>query len=260
MMQATDLSGRHFIITGAAGGIGSALARELAGVGARLSLVDLQAGPLELLVAELEQMPGYDSAIALAADVSKAADVESYVSRATGKHGPVDGFFNNAAIEGPSYSIVDYPVEDFERVLDVNVKGVWLGMKYVIPVMNERGGSIIITSSFAGVRGSPNLSGYITSKHAVIGIMRTACLELAPSNIRVNTLHPGMVDTEMAQRIAQNSGLGEEGFAEAVSGSVPLGRYAQPQDVVAMVCFLFSDAASYCNGSEYFVDGGIRAG
>ena len=260
-MQATDLAGRHFIITGAAGGIGSALARELAGAGARLSLVDLQAGPLELLVARAGTTAGLCSRRLLwPADVSKAADVEAYVSRATGEHGPVDGFFNNAAIEGPSFSIVDYPVEDFERVLDVNVKGVWLGMKYVIPAMNERGGSIIITSSFAGVRGSPNLSGYITSKHAVVGIMRTACLELAASNIRVNTVHPGMVDTEMAQRIAQNSGLGEEGFAEAVSGSVPLGRYAQPQDVVGMVCFLFSDAASYCNGSEYFVDGGIRAG
>jgi NAD(P)-dependent dehydrogenase (short-subunit alcohol dehydrogenase family) len=132
-------------------------------------------------------------------------------------------------------------------------------MKYVIPAMNPSGGSIIITSSVAGVSGVPNMSAYITSKHAVIGIMRTATLELAASNIRVNTVHPGMVDTDMAKRIADNSGLGEEGFSESVCSTIPLGRYAQPEDVVGMACFLFSDAAAYCNGSEYFVDGGMRA-
>lgn len=257
-MKTTDFEGRHYLITGAAGGIGSAIARELAAAGANLSLVDLQLEPIEKLTAEMESSPG--SAIALAADVSQADQVEKYVKAATERYGAIDGFLNNAAIEGPAHSIVDYPVEDFERVLDVNVKGVWYGMKYVIPAMNKTGGSILITSSYAGVRGAPNLSGYITSKHAVVGIMRTAALELAGTNIRVNTVHPGMVDTDMAKRIAVNSGLGEEAYAELVSRSNPLGRYAQPEDIVGMLCFLLSDAGSYCNGSEYFVDGGIRAG
>jgi NAD(P)-dependent dehydrogenase (short-subunit alcohol dehydrogenase family) len=257
-MNTADFQGRHYLITGAAGGIGSAVARELAAAGANLSLVDLQIGPIEALIAELAPLPG--SAIALAADVSQADQVEAYVNAATQRYGAIDGFLNNAAIEGPSHSIVDYPVEAFERVLDVNVKGVWFGMKYVIPAMNETGGSIIITSSYAGVRGAPKLSGYITSKHAVVGIMRTAALELAGTNVRVNTVHPGMVDTDMAKRIAENSGLGEEAYSELVCRSNPLGRYAQPEDIVGMLCFLLSDAASYCNGSEYFVDGGIRAG
>ena len=257
-MKAADFQGKHYLITGAAGGIGSAVARELAAAGAKLSLVDLQIGPIEALIAELEPLPG--SAIALAADVSQADQVEAYVKGATQRFGAIDGFLNNAGIEGPSHTIVDYPVEDFERVLDVNVKGVWFGMKYVIPAMNETGGSIIITSSYAGVRGAPMLSGYITSKHAVVGIMRTAALELGGTNVRVNTVHPGMVDTDMAKRIAVNSGLGEEAYAELVCSSNPLGRYAQPEDIVGMLCFLLSDAASYCNGSEYFVDGGIRAG
>lgn len=261
---------KTIIITGAAGGIGSAAAAHFAAAGAQLMLVDLSLDALDTLRKNLLQAPVDGCAIdessvqVCAADVSKADQVEHYVEQTKACFGGVDCFMNNAGVEGPIAAITDFPLEDFEQVMAVNVTGVWLGMKYVVPLMQESiaqntGGSIIITSSVGGVMGSPGMSAYVTSKHAVIGIMRTAALELAAQNIRVNTIHPGMVDTGMAQRIAENSGLGVDSFAEQICANTPLGRYAQPQDIIGMIDFLFSEASSYCTGQQYFIDGGMGA-
>ncbi len=257
----TSENSKTIIITGAAGGIGSVAASHFAGTGAQLMLVDLSEQALEALRSELIAKHNLDDEVVqiCAADVSQAEQVERYVHQTEERFGRVDCFMNNAGIEGPLAPITDFPLAEFEKVMAVNVTGVWLGMKYVVPLMQRSGGSIIITSSVGGVMGSPGMSAYVTSKHAVIGIMRTAALELAANNIRVNTIHPGMVDTGMAQRIAENSGIGVENFSEQICANTPLGRYAQPQDIVGMIEFLFSDASSYCTGQQYFIDGGMGA-
>lgn len=250
------------IITGAAGGIGTAFTHHFAQQQAKLMLVDLS----ETALGELKEsvlVAGNVKEAALqtcVADVSQAEQVQKFVSQTKQAFGGVHGFLNNAGVEGTVATIADYPQDLFEQVMAVNVTGVWLGMKYVVPLMKESGGgSIVITSSVGGVMGSPGLSAYVTSKHAVIGIMRTAALECAADNIRVNTIHPGMVDTGMAARIAENTGIGVEVFEEQIKASTPLGRYAQPEDIVGIVSFLLSDASAYCTGQQYFVDGGMGA-
>jgi NAD(P)-dependent dehydrogenase (short-subunit alcohol dehydrogenase family) len=164
-------------------------------------------------------------------------------------------------MEGAVAPLHEYPIEMFDRVLAVNVKGVWLGLKYVMPEMQKTGGgSIVITSSVAGFGGTPNVVAYVTSKHAVIGTMKVAALEGAPHQIRVNTIHPGPVDNRMMRAL-------EEGFApghgDAVKAQfeqmIPLGRYADNQDVVNLFLFLASDDAKYLTGNQYVVDGGMRA-
>ena len=260
--MSSRFDGKHCLVTGAAGGIGSRVAEQLLIEGANLTLVDLDLSALEDNVEDFcSKNPSDSSRIFVkAADVSDASQVSDYVEAAAARYGPIDCFLNNAAIEGPVAPIEEHSISDFDRVIAVNVRGVWLGMKFTIPHFNQEGGSVVITSSVAGTIGSPGQSAYVTSKTAVIGIMRTACLELAERNIRVNTIHPGMVDTGMARRIAEKTELGEEGFVDWVTGTIPLRRYAKPDDVSSMVCYLFSDEASYCNGSEFFVDGGIRVG
>ena len=260
--MSSRFNGKHCVVTGAAGGIGSSVAKQLADEGAKLTLVDLDMSALENLGEKLrtETSISHSHIFLKAADVSKVSEVRDYIDASVENHGPIDCFHNNAAIEGPVSFIEEHSVEDFDRVVAVNIRGVWLGLKFAIPHFASKGGSIVITSSVAGTIGSPGQSAYVTSKTAVIGIMRTACLELAERNIRVNTVHPGMVDTGMARRIAQQTELGEDGFVDWVTATIPLRRYATPNDVSSMVCYLFSDEASYCNGSEFFVDGGIRVG
>ncbi|MFK7730361.1 MAG: SDR family NAD(P)-dependent oxidoreductase, partial [Pseudomonadales bacterium] len=185
------------IITGAAGGIGSAFAHHFAQQQANLMLVDLSESSLSDLKERLLAAGNVNEEAlqTCVADVTKAGEVQKYVEQTRQAFGGVTGFLNNAGVEGGLAAIPDYPQDVFEHVMAVNVTGVWLGMKYVVPLMKESGGgSIVITSSVGGVMGSPGLSAYVTSKHAVIGIMRTAALECAKDNIRVNTIHPGMVD------------------------------------------------------------------
>jgi NAD(P)-dependent dehydrogenase (short-subunit alcohol dehydrogenase family) len=166
--------------------------------------------------------------------------------------------FLNAGYEGTVNPLTEYPEEIFDKVLDINVKGVWLGLKYAFPYMQKSGGSIIITSSVAGLKGTAKMMAYTTSKHAVIGSMRVAALEGAPFNIRVNSVHPGPVDNRMMRSL-------EEGFAPGAGGEVkkgfesmiPIGRYATNEDIAGMVTFLASDKSKYITGSTYVVDGGF---
>jgi NAD(P)-dependent dehydrogenase (short-subunit alcohol dehydrogenase family) len=247
------LTNKVALITGGAGAIGTATAKLFLQEGAKVVLVDLKEDVLKKTAAELNN----SNVSYIAADVSKAADVQKYVQHAVKTFGKIDIFFNNAGIEGVVKPIPEYPEEVFDRIMNVNVKGVWLGLKYVLPEMKD-GGSIINTSSVAGLVGSPHVSAYVASKHAVIGITRTAANEAAPRGIRVNSIHPSPVDNQMMRSL-------EEGFApgaatEAKKGfeaAIPLKRYATNDDIAQGVLFLASDESKFITGTKLVVDGGM---
>ncbi len=250
----TRLEGKAAIITGGAGEIGMAAARLFIKEGAKVLLVDLEEDALKKAVQSLQS----DSAFYAVADVTQPEQVEKYVSRAVELFDRIDVFLNNAGIEGLVKPITEYPVDAFDRVIAVNVRGVWLGLKYVMPEMQTRdGGSIIITSSVAGVGGSPNMSAYVTSKHAVIGMMRTAALEGAANNIRVNTVNPSPVEGRMMRSIEDGfaPGAGEQ-VKQMMADRIPLNRYASLEDVASIMLFLASDEGNFCTGGVYMVDGG----
>ena len=202
------LKNKNAIITGGAGGIGKETAKVLANEGANVMLVDLSKDKLEKTINEI----GNPNIKYVVANVSSEKDIKNYVNTTTKLFGKVDIFFNNAGIEGEVQPITEYSLKTFQKVLDVNIKGVWLGLKYVIPAMNEQG-SIIITSSVAGLQGTANVSPYVASKHATIGIMRCAALECAQRNIRVNTINPSPVDNRMMRSL-------EEGFSPGQGNDV----------------------------------------
>lgn len=185
--------GKVVVVTGAAGGIGKTLAKKVIDEGGSVSLVDLNLEAVEEVVKEL----GVDDsrAIALKADVSKEDQVKAYVEDTVEKFGKIDGFFNNAGVEGATANVEDYPSDTFDFVFDVNVKGAFYGLKYVVPVMKEQGsGSIVNTASGAGISGAPGMIGYNASKHALIGMTRVVALETTPHNVRVNAVAPGVID------------------------------------------------------------------
>ena len=189
-------TGRTALITGGGGVIGRATARLLHDEGAHVVLVDRAADALAAAAAEL----GTERILTIVADVTHADDCRAYARGACEAFGPIDIFFNNAGVEGPSAPLAEFPEAEFAEVMAVNVTGVFLGLKYVLPRMRD-GGSVIITSSTAGLRGAANFAAYTASKHAVIGLMRTAAIENARRGVRVNTIHPAMVDSEMMRRI-----------------------------------------------------------
>jgi len=244
------------IITGGAAGIGKSTAALFLEQGASVMLVDINKEKLQSTSEELNS----SNLAYCVADVSNPADVERYTSETLSRFGKINLFFNNAGIEGASSSLENYPNEIFDKVIAINLKGVWYGCKYVIPKMVD-GGSVIITSSVAGLKGFKDLGAYVTSKHGVIGIMRVAALEFADRNIRVNTVHPGPVNTQMMRRIEtdispDNSEEVKKGF-EAI---VPFSRYAEPIEIANLVLYLASDESKYVNGNTYVIDGGLMAG
>ena len=257
------LDGKIALITGATGGIGRAAARLFADEGARVVLVDLDEANLQDAVRSI----GEDRASYAAADVTQPDQAQNYVKAAVDRWGGVDIYLANAGIEGSISPIPDYPVDVFDRVMAVNVRGVWLGIKYVVPVMRERGGSIVITSSTAGIGGSADMSAYTTSKHAVIGLMRTAALEGAPHGIRVNTVNPAPIETRMMRSIEEmrvaaldDAAVTVELTKQAAAARIPLRRYGNPEEVARLMLFLSSDESSFCTGGVYMVDGGRSAG
>ncbi|AIQ52468.1 SDR family NAD(P)-dependent oxidoreductase [Paenibacillus sp. FSL R7-0331] len=243
------------VITGAAGGIGKELARRLAERKLNLVLVDLNEEAIHTVIQEL----GLDdtNSLAVPADVSKEEDVQNYVNQAVAKFGTIDYFANNAGIEGPSGLVEELSVKSLDLVYNVNVRGVFLGLQYVIPVMKkQKSGAILNTSSLAGLMGAPGMSPYIMSKHAVIGLTRVTANELAPFGIRVNAVLPGTINTQMMRKIEKNSGSADD-FKAANEAATPMGRYGEPQEVAAVMNFLLSDEASFVTASLYTVDGGM---
>ena len=258
------LTGKIALITGGAGGIGQAAAKIFTAEGARVVLVDLDEAALQSAVQSIgEEMASY-----AVADVTQPEQVQSYVNAAVERWGGIDIFLANAGIEGVLSSIADYPIDIFDRVMAVNVRGVWLGLKYVMPVMRDRGGgSIVITSSTAGIGGSASMSAYVASKHAVIGLMRSDALEGARLGIRVNTVNPAPIETRMMRSLeemrvaaADDSAVTVEQTKQVSEARIPLQRYGNPEEVAKLMLFLASDESSFCTGGVYMVDGGRSAG
>ena len=257
------LEGKVAVITGATGGIGSAAARLFAQEGARVALVDLD----EAALREVALSIGEDKASYTAADVTQPDQTQDYINAAVERWGGIDILLANAGIEGVLSLITDYPIDVFDRVMAVNVRAVWLGIKYAVPAIRERGGgSIVITSSTAGIGGAPEMSAYNTSKHAVIGLMRTAALEFAP-DIRVNTVNPAPIETRMMRSIEEmrvaamdDSKVTVDVIKQSAADRIPLQRYGEPEEVARLMLFLASDDSSFCTGGVYMVDGGRSAG
>lgn len=251
-----QLDGKVAVITGAANGIGLAAAERFLAEGGRLLLVDLDEAALREATGRLGSNASYQ-----VADVSQADSAMIYTKEALKLYGRVDVALLNAGVEGHVGPIVETPLESFDRVMAVNVRGVWLGLAALMPAMKAHGGSIIITSSTGGLKGTPLLAPYGASKHAVIGLMKSAAVEGAPDRIRVNTVNPGPIETRMIRSIESGRDAGEDGAARRAGvARIPLRRYGQAAEVAAMMLFLASDAASFCTGATYQVDGGLMTG
>jgi 3alpha(or 20beta)-hydroxysteroid dehydrogenase len=248
--------GQVAVITGAAAGFGLAVSTRLAQEGARLVLVDRAADQLHEAASKLSGLP-------VVADVSQESEVDGYVRAAMEAHGRVDLFFNNAGIEGRMAPMTELSVEDFDRVWAVNARGVFMGLRAVLTVMKPQGsGAIVNTASMAAIKGAATFSPYIASKHAVLGLTKSAALEGAPYGIRVNCVAPGHIDTRMARDLtAQINPDDPEGVFRAVSDSVPLGkRYGTATEVANLAVWLLSPEAEYVSGALYLIDGALNAG
>jgi 3alpha(or 20beta)-hydroxysteroid dehydrogenase len=254
-----DLVGRVAVVTGAAGGIGIASCRALAQAGAQVVVVDLDPDLAAQTAASLEA-DGHE-AVAVAADVSDPDGVGSYVRVAMERFGRIDVLFNNAGIEGSIRLIEDYPLDEFDRVLAVNARSVFLALRAVLPLMKAAGrGSVINCSSVSGIRGSAGVSAYAASKHAVIGLTRVAAAEAAAAGVRVNAVLPGPIRTRMMESISALSAPDDPAAAaRATAAKNPTGRWGETDEVARVVCFLASDAASFVNGAAWTVDGGRTA-
>jgi len=245
------------ILIGATGGIGEAAARLFAAEGARLVLVDLDQARLDEVVGRIG-----GETIGVAADVADEAATARYVGAAMERFGRIDCAFLNAGIEGAIARLADYPVADYDKVMAVNVRGVFLGMKSILGEMHKAGrGSVVLTSSLAGLRGTAKISAYIASKHAVVGLMKAAALEYAPAGIRINTVNPAPIATRMIEALEEGYAPGAaEVIKQKMEKAVPMRRYGQPEEVARLALFLLSDEASYITGNAYPVDGGMLAG
>lgn len=242
-MTARSLEGRVALVSGAAGGIGEANAAALTAHGARVVIADMRAAEGEALAARL---PG---AFYQHLDVTSEAQWQEAVAVTIDRFGRLDILVNNAGIVFVR-SIADTSPDDFSRMLDINLRGTFLGMRAVLPAMKERGGAIINIGSVAAMTGPPNMSAYAASKWGVRGLTRSAAIEFAPYRIRVNTICPGLIETPMSK------GSYDAERMRRRSARIPVGRAGQPQDIAEMVVFLASDAASFCNGADILCDGG----
>lgn len=247
------VTGKVAIVTGAGSGIGRASAQAFAREGARVVVADIMVDGGKKTVRMITESGG--EAIFVKCDVSSARDVESLVAAAVETYGRLDCAHNNAGIEGPQAPAGDYMETDWSKVIDVNLKGAWLSMKFEIPQMLAGGGGAIVnTASIAGLIGSPGNPAYTASKFGVNGITKSTALEYAKSGIRVNSICPGVIKTPMVEHMLQAPGV-----AEALSAATPLGRVGEPAEIAEAAVWLCSDAASFVTGHTMVVDGGYTA-
>jgi NAD(P)-dependent dehydrogenase (short-subunit alcohol dehydrogenase family) len=254
-----DFTGKVALVTGGGNGIGRAACAAFARHGAKVVVVDRDTAGAEATAGIVRQNGG--DAIAVTADVTRSDDVKAYVKAAIDKYRRIDCFFNNAGIEGKVAPLAEYDEAVFDAVLGVNVKGVFLGLRHVLPEMIRQGsGAVVNTASIAGLVGSPGMSAYVASKHAVIGITKTTAGEVGRQGIRVNAVCPGPVDTRMIHAIEEQVSPGDAASVEArYQAAIPSGRYTTADEIANMVLFLCSDLASNITGGQFVVDGGRTA-
>jgi NAD(P)-dependent dehydrogenase (short-subunit alcohol dehydrogenase family) len=254
-----DFKGKVALVTGGANGIGRATALAFAGRGAKVVVVDRDSAAGEGTAGAIRQQGG--EARFVTADVTKSADVQTYVKSTLDAFGRIDCFFNNAGIEGRVQPTAEYDEAMFDAVMSVNVKGVFLGLRHVLPVMLEqKAGTIVITASVAGLVGTPGMPAYVASKHAVIGLTKTVSGEVAKHGIRVNAVCPGPVDTRMIHALeAQLRPDDPAAASQRYQASIPSGRYTTPEEIANVVLFLSSDLSGNVTGAQWVVDGGRTA-
>jgi 3alpha(or 20beta)-hydroxysteroid dehydrogenase len=254
-----DFTGKVAIVTGAGGGIGRAVSLALADAGARVLAVDLSADSGRQTEAQVVKAGGVAKFVG--ADVSRAEDVANYVAAAREAWGRIDVFMNNAAWQGSILPLVDTPDELFDKVMAINVRGVFLGLKHVLPVMlAQRSGAVVNTASLGAYIGVRNLAPYAASKHAVLGLTRSAALEVARKGIRVNAVCPGPVDTPMIREIEAGQAPGSsQSLREQRAASIPDGRYALPEEVAQLMLYLCSELSSHITGQGIQINGGSHA-
>jgi NAD(P)-dependent dehydrogenase (short-subunit alcohol dehydrogenase family) len=254
-----DFTDKVALITGGGGGIGRATALAFAKAGAKVVIVDHDAAAGEATAGIVKQQGG--EAKFIKADVTKSADVANYVKETLDTYGKIDCFFNNAGIEGNLAHTADYDEAVFDQVIGVNVKGVFLGLRHVLPVLlKQKSGAVVNTASVAGLVATPGMPAYVASKHAVIGLTKTAAGEVARQGVRVNAVCPGPVDTRMIHSLEKMISPDDpESVNKRYQGAIPSGRYTTPEEIANIVLFLSSDLASNITGAQYVVDGGRTA-
>lgn len=255
----TMLTDKVVIVTGAAGAIGFATAQILAREGARLTLVDINGEGVRAKAADLTAAGAQVEAVE--ADCSAEADVRRYVDATLARFGRLDGLHNNAGTEGKLAPTADYEVAEFDRIIRINLRSMFLGLRFTLPVMLERGsGAIVNTASIASERGLAGACAYNATKHGVVGLTRTAASEHGGQGVRVNCVMPGVVETPLlnAMLVQMFPGGVEEG-QRALGKVATMNRIAQPAEIGEVVAFLLSDRASFVNGSAWGVDGGALA-
>ena len=253
-MNINRFEGKTALVIGGTAGIGRATVLCFAAAGANVVIAGL--GAAEGREVESQARAAGVGALFIEADVTREADVKSVTSQAIDRFGRIDAAVNNAGIEGRFGPVQDATVDDFDRIIGVNLKGVWLGLKYQVAHMLERGsGAIVNTASSAGITGIPNVALYTASKHGVVGLTKAVALELAKSQIRVNAVAPGPVNTGLLHRM-----IGGNNDPSVIAASVPMQRISEPEESARAIVWLCSDAASYITGHTLVVDGGLTVG
>lgn len=248
----TDFAGKIALVTGAGSGIGAAVARQLAAGGAKVVLGDINLDHAELVAEGIMASGG--TAIGAQVNVADAIEVEALVELARRTYGGLHLAVNNAGIGGPAAVVAEYPLDAWQHVLDVNLNGVFYGMRYQIPaILASGGGAIVNMASILGTLGFARSSAYVTAKHGMVGLTKTAAIEYAKHGIRINSVGPGFIDTPL---LSNNLDAAALGF---ITGLHPIGRLGKAQEVAALTCFLLSEAASFITGSYHLVDGGYSA-
>ena len=255
------LKDKSVIITGAASGLGLAAAISVARAGGRLTLVDMNEDGLKAAEATIRESVADAQLQSVTADVTSEEQVQAYVDRHVEAYGGIDGFFNNAGIEGRQNLTEDFTNAEFQKVLAVNLTGVFLGMEKVLKVMAEQGsGSIVNTASVGGIRGVGNQSGYAAAKHGVVGLTRNSAIEYGSKGVTVNAIAPGAIMTAMVKgSLRQMGGDDWEAVGREFVKPNPMQRFGKPEEVGALVAFLLGNEAGFINGTIIPIDGGQHA-
>lgn len=253
-----NLKGKVIIVTGAAMGLGLAAADVLASKGADLTLVDYNAAALDKTKADLQSKYPENKFLTVTADVSVEENVKNYVDQTVKTFGKVDGLYNNAGIEGKQAPLIDYDINIFKKVIDINLLGVYYGMKYVIPELQKNGGGRIVNvASVGGIRGVLNQTAYVATKHAVAGMTKNAALEYGKDNILTNAIAPGAILTPMvAEAFKQVNPNDPKAAEQEYASRNPTRKLGDPMDVGRLVAYLLSDENGYVSGQVIAIDGG----